>query len=199
MKYIIGLTGPTGSGKSSFSDVAREYGIFVIDCDRVSRMVTQKGSECLAALGEEFGSDIVKDGKLDRKLLAQRAFCNAEKKSKLEEIIFPFILDDVLHKIEGASEDIILLDAPTLYESGIDELCSTVVAVLSDIKTRKKRIIERDNLTEEQAMIRINAGKPDEFYIDRADYIIYNSSDMEEFLRLCRETITILTEEETNE
>lgn len=198
MKYIIGLTGPTGAGKSSFSALAAKKGFSVIDCDKISREVTGNGSECLDRLAFAFGKDIIKDGELDRKLLAKIAFSDEEKKQQLEDIIFPFILDKVLEKIEKAETEAVLLDAPTLFESGIDELCGSVVAVLSDEETRKKRIIERDNLTDEQALVRMSAGKPDSFYLDRADHIIYNNSTEAEFLCLSQEIINILLEEMNN-
>lgn len=195
MKNIIGLTGPTGSGKSSFSLLASQKGITVIDCDKIAREVTEKGSECLIKLSAAFGEDIIKDGQLDRRLLAQRAFTDAEKKQMLEDIIFPFIINNVMEKIENAESENILLDAPTLYESGIDEMCGTVVAVLCPVELRKKRIIERDKLTEEQADVRINAGKPDSFYKGKADYIINNEGSEAEFLSQCTEIIDTLLED----
>ncbi len=195
MKNIIGLTGPTGSGKSSFSLVAEQKGFTCIDCDKLSRKVTQSASQCLSKLSDAFGEDIIKDGRLDRKLLAQLAFVSEEKKQLLEDVIFPFIIDEVLKGIQTAQSDNIILDAPTLFESGIDEMCSCVVAVLSPSDIRKKRIIERDSLTEEQAEVRMNAGKPDSFYEERADYIINNNGTQQEFLLQCEQIIQTLTEE----
>lgn len=195
MKNIVGLTGPTGSGKSTFSVLAEQKGFTVIDCDEISRLVTKKDSLCLEKLAEEFGEDILNDGVLDRKLLAKRAFVQKERKEKLEEIIFPFILSVVMEKINNADSDNILLDAPTLFESGIDEMCGTVVATLCPLDVRKKRIIERDNLSDQQAEIRLSAGKPDDFYKERADFILDSNKTEAEYKKVCSELLDKLLEE----
>lgn len=195
MKHIIGLTGPTGSGKSSFSALAEKKGVYVIDCDKIARQVTERGSECLLKLAEVFGEDIIKEGELDRKLLASRAFSDENKKQLLEDTIFPFILNLVLEKIEKSEKQTVLLDAPTLYESGIDEFCGDVIAVLGDREIRKERIIKRDFLTEEQAEVRLNAGKSDDFYLKRTKNVIYNNSTEEEFLNRSEEILNMLLEE----
>ena len=84
-----------------------------------------------------------------------------------------------------------LLDAPTLFESGIDKICYKTVAVLSDKEIRLKRILARDNITTEQALLRINAGKNDDFYKEKCDFVIYNNADentfMDDFLNLLKE------------
>ncbi len=180
MKVIIGLTGPTGSGKSSAAAICKKYGIKVVDCDKIARKATEKGSDGLFALVDVFGNDILNDDKtLNRKILAQKAFSGKENTQALNKTIFPFIKELVLSQIDS---DKVLLDAPTLFESGIDSICTKTIAVLSDSEIRLERIIERDDLTECEAKIRMNAGKSDNFYKENADYIIYNNSNTETFL-----------------
>ncbi len=180
MSIIIGLTGPTGAGKSIATAVCERYGIKVVDCDKIARKATEKESSGLAALVGVFGEDILeKDKTLNRKKLAQKAFSTKENTELLNKTIFPFIRQLVLDEAVG---DKVLLDAPTLFESEIDSVCFKTVAILSDSATRLKRIIKRDNLTEEQARLRMSAGKSDNFYKENADYIIYNNNTPEAFL-----------------
>ena len=87
-----------------------------------------------------------------------------------------------MEEINSSDREKILLDAPTLYESGIDSLCDDVIVVTADIDTRLNRIIERDGIEKQAAMLRINAGKPDSFYQERTKHIIYNNGDEESFI-----------------
>ena len=180
MSIVIGLTGPTGSGKSSAAKLCEKHGIKLVDCDKIARKATEKGSGALKDLSEVFGMDILNgDGSLNRKVLAVKAFSTKENTELLNKTIFPFIKELVLNEIDS---DRVLLDAPTLFESGINSICFKTVAVLADTDIRLKRIINRDDLTETEARIRMSAGKSDNFYNENADYIIYNNSDEQTFL-----------------
>ena len=181
MRIIVGLTGPTGAGKSSVTQIAEKKGIKVIDCDLYARKATEKGSEGLSALVKAFGKEILNiDGELNRKALARIAFSSYDKTQLLNKTILPFIKELILAEIDN---DRVLLDAPTLFESGMDKICSKTVAVLADKDKRLKRITERDGISAEDATIRINGGKNDEFFKDNADYVIYNNDNEETFLR----------------
>ena len=176
---IIGLTGPTGAGKSSLKTVAENLGYKVIDCDITARKAVEKGTKGLMALVNTFGEDILfSDGSLNRKALAQKAFSTPQNTELLNKILLPFITELVLKECEG---DKVLLDAPTLFESGLNEKCTATVGVLADRETRIERIKNRDNLSEDEALTRINAGKTDEFYKQNADFVIYNNGETEEF------------------
>ena len=180
MSIIIGLTGPTGSGKSSVYTACEKYGIKVINCDLLARKAVEKGSAGLRAVTESFGSDILQaDGSLNRKALAAKAFSTAENTEKLNCTLLPFIVEKVF---ENANGERVLLDAPTLFESGIDSACFKTVAVLAKDSIRLTRIMQRDNISESEARLRMNAGKNDNFYKEKADYIIYNNGDRADFL-----------------
>ena len=181
MSIVIGLTGPTGSGKSSASRLAEDFGLQVIDCDKTAREATQKGTKGLKALVSVFGEEILlPDGSLNRKALAAKAFKDKQSTDLLNKTILPYIADLVIKQAAGRDT---LLDAPTLFESGINKTCNKTFAVLADRDIRLKRIIARDNLTLKEAETRINAGKDEEFYRERADYVLYNNGDENAFLK----------------
>lgn len=189
---IIGLTGPTGAGKSSLTPVAENRGYKVIDCDKTARQAVEKGTAGLKALKIAFGEDILlSDGSLNRKALAEKAFSTPEKTELLNKTLLPFITELVLKECEGEK---VLLDAPTLFESGLDAKCTATVGVLADRETRIERIKKRDNIREVEALIRINAGKTDDFYKKNADYIIYNNGDPLEFQKEFKDILSKIGE-----
>lgn len=182
MKFVLGLTGQTGAGKSSLHNVAEKHGFFVINCDEVAHCVTEK-PEVLSALCRAFSNDILNsNGTLNRSSLAAAAFESEEKTALLNRTVLPFITAEISDLIEKSEKSRVLLDAPTLFESGADSFCNTTVGVIANREVRKKRIIERDGLTAAKAEQRINAGKSDEFFKDKCDYVITNNGEKNEFI-----------------
>lgn len=180
MRKIIGLTGPTGSGKSSAALIAKNFNIKVIDCDKVARTAVKKGSDGLNDLVKVFSSGILKkDGSLNRRELARRAFSSKENTKLLNKTLLPHISKIIMSKLK---DETVLLDAPTLFESGLNKICDVTVAVLAEKEDRLKRIIKRDKISKEDALLRINAGKSDDYYIKKADYVLYNNKNIKQYI-----------------
>lgn len=192
-KIIIGLTGPSGAGKSVVASVAEEMGFFVVDCDAVARRAVED-EKLLFALCEAFGEDIIKEGRLERKELALRAFSSAENTALLNRLTHPVITEYIEKMIEGKSA--VVLDAPTLFESGLDKRCDLVVGVLADKDARRVRIVARDSLTERDADARMKAAKADEFFRSKCDLLLINNGSLEELKTKAAETLSqYITEE----
>lgn len=177
---IIGLTGPTGAGKTAARDIFEQYGCRFADCDVLSRRAVEPGSPALEQLSAEFGEDIIlPDGALDRALLAQRAFPTPEGRERLNGIVHPAViamLEDIIRQAQEDNAAGVVIDAPLLFESGLDRRCDAVVAVVAPDDVRLARIMARDGLTEEAARTRMAAQHSCGFYSDRAQYVIDNSS-----------------------
>ena len=196
MSFVVGLTGPTGAGKSSVTAVAENLGFKIVDCDKLSRVAVEKGSEGLLAVVAAFGDEVLNDDKtLNRAVLAQKAFSTPENTELLNKTLLPYIMTLVKAELDC---DLVLIDAPTLFESGADSLCNEVIAVISDEKTRLDRIMARDNIDEEAALLRIKAGKPDEFYIEKTNNILYNYCELSVLNLKIQKLLTKLMEEYNN-
>ncbi len=175
---IIGLTGQSGAGKGAVSAILARNGFLCIDCDEVYHSLLVPPSECLDEIKAVFGADVIKcDGTLDRKKLGEAVFSDEEKLKKLGEITLHRVIDKCLEIIREKDDGgyvAAVLDAPTLYESGFDSECDTVLAVTAGEETRLARIISRDDIDRKSALARIHAQKGEDFYTSRADYIIRN-------------------------
>ncbi len=187
----IGLTGKTGAGKTTVAAYLKEKGCYIIDGDIIARQITEKGSPVLPILQKAFGEDILdENGELIRKRLAERAFSSKEGTAVLNSITHPEIrrrceMEMSLAEKQGYKTAVI--DAAAILEGDCKDLCDKIVVVHADTDTRLQRILQRDAITQEQALTRIKAQKDDDYYFSQADIIIYNYPPYnieEEFLKL---------------
>ena len=178
---IIGLTGGSGAGKGEVCKAFMGFGIESIDTDKIAREATRKGGDCLRELAENFSGIILNAyGGLDRKKLAELAFISEEKLELLNKITHKYILNEckrIMLDMENAGRKAVIVDAPLLFESGFDKSCDIIISVVADLEKRTERIIKRDNITSEQAELRIKNQKNDDFFIANSDYVVYNNSD----------------------
>ena len=176
---VVGLTGQTGAGKSTVSKVFASNGFAVVDADQVARKIVEKGTKCLDEIADLFGQQGINvDGTLNRKALAGIVFSDKSRLEALNTITYPYITGEILRQIRLHSlkgEKLILLDAPTLFESRADDFCEIIISVLADADIREKRIIARDSLTAEQARKRMNSQLDEDFFRSHSDYIIQNN------------------------
>lgn len=183
---LMGLTGMSGAGKTTVCDFFRQKGIAVIDCDKISRLVVQKGSPCLEEIDQNFDDILTDEGELNRKKLGEIIFSDKNKKIKLENIIFPYILFEVFNRVkayEQQGENFIILDAPTLFESGIDKFCDYIVSVVAKTEISAERISKRDETSLENAKLRLNSQKNREFFIKNSTYYIDNEGEIDELIK----------------
>lgn len=195
--HVIGLTGPTGAGKSTVGDILRKEGCFVIDCDQVTRSPQVYDPPCLRELSEAFGPEIFQDGVLDRGELARRAFASEQARSLLGQITFPRILRRVRELLAEGREKgyrVLVLDAPTLFESGLDSACSRILVVNAPKEERLARVLKRDGISQEAALRRLEAQPSEDFYTSRADWVVENGPGVQTSEAL-RDFLEDLTEE----
>lgn len=187
MKKVIGITGNSGSGKTTATEILeRLTNGFVIDADKVVKYLSNPGTEYFNAIKDTFGESFFdEDGNLKRKTLAKEIYENKESLEKLNNLTFKFVVEEIEKIIKETEKEIIILDAPLLFESGLDKECTDIIALVAPFELKVSRIMKRDNLTEEMASSRINIQAKDEFYINKADYIIenLNQDELEEKIK----------------
>lgn len=174
---IYGLTGQTGAGKSTVAKELEKKGYLIVDGDVAAREVVEKGSPVLDRLAETFGSDILdENGELIRSALAKKAFATEENRQKLNAITHPAVTKWSIDFIKKnfADHKGAVIDAAAIFDSDIRRYCTKMIVVTAPEDIRLERILKRDGLTEDAAMLRIKAQKDEQYYKERADIIIRN-------------------------
>ena len=188
-KYIVGLTGGIGTGKSTAAEYLVAKGMAHIDADAISREITEKrpgeDNPVLEKIGQAFAPAPVlrEDGSLDRKAMAGLVFHDPARKKQLEDILFGEIRAEIRRRIASAEEDMVLLDVPLLFETGLDSFCDSVILITADRDTRILRVTKRDGCAPEDVEARIRNQMPDAEKAARADAVVDNSGSLEDLYR----------------
>ena len=181
ISIVLGITGGIGSGKSTVSGILKEKGAVIIDADLISKEVVEPGQKALEELTETFGTDILDDwGQLNRKKLAGIVFSDSEKLQRLNSILHKYVTERIKNNVEEQllnKTNIIVIDAPIPVKSGFIDLCQQVWTISADREVRIQRIMERNGMTYEEAVARINSQLDEQEYIRLADVVINNNFD----------------------
>lgn len=182
MTKIIGITGGIASGKSTVSSYLRELGQIVIDADEVVHDLQKKGGALYQVLVGWLGTEILQaDGELNRKKLAALLFGSNERLAKSADLQNPIIRKELEKRRDRALQDneLVFLDIPLLYEQGYEDWCNQVWLIYVDRETQIQRLMARNQLTKEEAQLRISRQMPLEEKRDLADLVLKNTGDLE--------------------
>lgn len=192
---IIGLTGQSGAGKSTVSAMLRANDLAVIDADRISHSVASD-PEFIAETAKAF-PDCVEECAIMRQKLAGIVFNDREKLNAYTDIIYPYItksIFDEIYLLKQGGESIVVLDAPTLFESGLDCICKSVISVVAPMEMKLARLLERDGIPVELISSRLSSQKSEEYFKERSEYVIENSSDLNTLESKTEETVRRIRE-----
>lgn len=187
---IIGLSGRTGSGKTTALKVAEEFGALALDCDKLYAELTENSDDLKRELTSEFG-DVYIGNSLDRNRLASIVFGNEAALKSLNKISHKYVKREIFKRLgEYAMQGgkYAAIDAVELFAGDVGNLCSKCFALISSPEVQIERIMKRDGISKEMAVKRLNAQKPDSYYIEKSDDVIESSSnDIDKFKELCKQ------------
>lgn len=185
---IIGITGGTGCGKTTALRELEAMDALVIDCDALYHEMLDTNAQMLADIERSFPGTVT-DGVLDRKALGATVFSNEAALEDLNAITHHYIGIEVDKKLRAwamAGGTVAAIDAIALIESGLGDKCLAVIGIVAEKATRIERIMKRDGISYEYAMMRVNAQYPNEYFEQKCDRVLHNDGDREAFRKQCK-------------
>ncbi|BAG13497.1 dephospho-CoA kinase [Candidatus Endomicrobiellum trichonymphae] len=194
---IIGLTGGIAAGKSESAKYFESLGACAIDADVIAHELTAKGMPALDELSKSFGGSILlSSGDLNRKKLADIIFSDEKAKLRIEKIIHSHIISRINEIIsQNIMRSNIVIDAPLLFEVGLDRICDKSAVVRVSYNIQVERLVLRDKLNADQAKRRISSQMPMEKKVELADFVIDNSGSKENLKKRVKDLYKLLTSE----
>ena len=175
MTKIIGLTGGIGSGKTTVAKMFEQLGVPVYNSDLEAKRIMQL-PEIIILLKNNFGIEFFENGILNREKLADFVFKSPSKLDELNAIVHPFVKKDFdLWVKKNGNEKFIIKESAILFESKINNNCDKIITVIAPLDLRMQRVNERDNLSFDKIMSRINNQLSDEKKVENSDFIIENT------------------------
>jgi len=175
---LIGLCGMSGSGKTLVGSLFAMEGFVHVDCDKLVHEFLYKRADVREAITLNFGPEMLTEEGIDRKKMRETVFSNPEKLNLLNDIVREPITEIVLDHAQSCGGEYVLLDAPTLFETGIDKRCKAVIGLIAPTNTCIERIMNRDGITKEAAQKRISRQKGEEFLRKHCQYILVNDGNI---------------------
>lgn len=178
----VGITGGLGAGKSTASKFLEEKGAYVFNADVVAKELLKSDPDIKKQLIDAFGMEIIKDGEIDSERLAKISFASEENQNIINNIVHPCVIEEFSKKLEELNNryDLVIVDAPLIFESGFDSHLDYTVLIYSTYKTRLERALRRGNLSREDILRRMELQMPEEEKRELASFIIENNGTIEQ-------------------
>ena len=197
---IVGLTGGIATGKSVVTGYLRELGAYIVDWDVIARAVVEPGLPAWQDITQYFGKEIVQpDGRIDRSKLGEVVFGDEAKRRKLNSFTHPRIMEEAEMQARAVLDTdvdaVVIHDVPLLFEAGLDKMVDKTVLVYATEENQVRRLMDRDSMSRESAIERLNTQMPVTDKVRQADFVIDNNGSIEQtreqVRRLYRELVAL--------